>query len=147
MKNKIILLTILLLLTSCLSRIENKGYSFDLTEYKVKNGLSSKGEILKNMGSPTFISYIDDEIFWIYFEEKIKKILFFKPKILNRHILLIKFDNNNIVSRLNQYSLDSQKNIIFNKSRTILDSNNKSSLLEMFYNLGVNPISNTNSQL
>jgi outer membrane protein assembly factor BamE (lipoprotein component of BamABCDE complex) len=135
-KKTLFLLILGIILTSCLSRIENKGYSFELSDYKVKKGLSSKGEIVRNMGSPTLISHIDNEIFWIYFEEKIRKLLFFKPKVLDRRILILTFDENKIVSSLNNYDLKDENNISFNHKTTKIRNIKKSLVSDIFGNIG-----------
>jgi len=133
---KIIVIILIFFLTSCLSRVENKGYSFYLTDYKIKRGLSGKDEIIKNMGSPTLISYIDNEAFWIYFEEEVRKLLFFKPKILSRKILLVTFDENNIVKTLDHYELDDENNIKFNEKHTKVRKIKRGFFADLFGNIG-----------
>ncbi len=136
MKNLLTSLLILIFLTSCLSRVENKGYSFDLTDYKVKKGLSSKSEISKNMGSPTLINYIDNEIFWIYLEEEVRKLLFFKPKVIKRKILVMTFDKDNIVKEFSNYNLEDENHIKFSKNKTKVREIEKSFASDLFGNIG-----------
>ena len=130
------LLLILLFLTSCLSQIENSGYSFELTDYKIKKSISRKEEILKNMGSPTLISYINDEVLWIYYEEKIKKLLFFKPEILERKIIVVTFDKDNIAKEVTNYSLKDENEIKFSDKKTVITEIKKGFLSELFGNIG-----------
>ena len=130
------LLFTLLFLGSCLARTENSGYSFDLTDYKIKKGISSKDEIIKNMGSPTLISSNNDEVFWIYFEEKIRKLLFFKPTTVSRKITLITFNQNNIVKEVSNYSLSDEKNIKFSDKKTAVTEIKKGLLEDLFGNIG-----------
>ncbi len=136
MINKILLLLTLILTTSCLSRIENNGYSFNLADYEAKKGLSSKMEVSKNMGSPTIINYIDGEELWIYLEEEVKKLLFFKPQILKRKILLITFDKNNIVKNLNQYDIKDENHIVFSKDKTKIKEIEKGFFADISGNIG-----------
>ena len=130
------ILFLIIFTTSCLSRIENKGYSFNLTDYEVKKGLSSKEEVSKNMGSPTLINYIDDKIFWIYFEEEVRKLLFLKPKILKRKILLITFDKNNIVKDLKHYNIKDENNIKFSHNTTKVKEIEEGFFSDLFGNIG-----------
>jgi len=136
-KSLFFIILILLLNTSCLSRVENRGYSFELKDYRIKKGLTNKGLVIKNIGSPSFISYIENEIYWVYFEEKVRKLLFFKPKILDREIMIIQFDNDNIVNYLQKYNLKDQQQILFNKNRTKNTYGKKGNFLsEIFNNIG-----------
>lgn len=137
MKRKILTILLLLFFTnSCLSRVENKGYSFNLTDYKVKEGLSSKDEILKNMGSPTLISYLDDQLFWIYFEEEVRNLLFFKPKVLKRRIMVITFNEQNIAKNVNFYNLENENPIKFSDKKTKVEEVKKGFFADLFGNIG-----------
>jgi len=78
MIKKIVIISLLILTTSCLSRVEKSGYSFELTDYKVQEGASTKSEILQNMGSPTLVDDIDGTESWIYLQEDVRSLLFFK---------------------------------------------------------------------
>lgn len=133
---KIIILSILIFTTSCLSRIEKSGYSFDLTDYQVKEGESGKLEILQNMGSPTLIDDIDGGESWIYMEEEVKNLLFFKPKIEKRKILLLTFDEKNIVKSAANYDLDSENKIKFNSDKTAVTEVKKGFFADIFGNIG-----------
>lgn len=135
-KNILTLIFIALITSSCLSRIENRGYSFELADYKVKQGLTSKSEIIKHMGSPSFTSYIDNELYWVYFEEKVEKLLFFKPKILERNMLLITFDKGNIVKEASHYDLSNENLIEFNPEHTQVKEVKKGFFTELFGNIG-----------
>lgn len=136
MKKGFLAIIFILLTTSCVSRIENKGYSFELTDYQPKEKISSKNEIIKNMGSPTLISYIDDELFWMYFEEEIELFLFFKPKVQKRKILVITFDNKNLAKTVNYYDLANQNPIKFNENKTNVEEVKKGFFSDLFGNIG-----------
>lgn len=135
MKN-LLIITLIFLLSSCLARVEKRGYSFELSDYVAKDGISSKFEILQNMGSPTIVSSIDNRIFWVYFEEKIKRFLFFKPDILEREILVLSFDKDNIVKKLDRYNLASEKNIKFSTYKTPFKEIKKGFFADLFGNIG-----------
>ena len=136
MLKKIIILSFLIFTTSCLSRVEKSGYSFDLTNYEVKKGVSTKVEILQNMGSPTLIDDIDGSESWIYLEEDIKRLLFFKPKIIKRNIMLLTFNDKNIVKTLNNYDLKSENKIKFDSNKSAVTENKKGFFADIFGNIG-----------
>ena len=134
---KVTILLLLIFLASCINDIEKKGYSFELSDYKlVKDGISNKQSVINFMGSPTFISNFEGEELWVYFSEDIRRILFFKPKILDRKIMVISFDKTDIVDRISNYSLNDEENIRFTADYTEVKSHQKGFWLRIFKNIG-----------
>lgn len=137
MKKPIAILS-LILLASCLTQNEKRGYSFELSDYQLaKEGISSQDLVIKMMGSPTFIAEDrDGNELWIYFSEDVRKLLFLKPKILNRQVMAISFDNTGIVSKINNYSLKDENNVKFITSYTEVKSSKKGFWSQIFGNIG-----------
>ncbi|MES2677327.1 MAG: hypothetical protein V4612_03310 [Pseudomonadota bacterium] len=123
-------------LTSC-GQIEKKGYSFELSDYQLlKEKISNKNDALNFMGYPSFVSEIDQKELWVYYSEDIKKLLFFKPEILDRKIITISFDNHNIVEKIKNYDLSDQGSIKFNPNYTAVANQKKSWWSQIFGNIG-----------
>ena len=135
-KRNILYLLIIILTCSCINRFEDHGYSFELTQYQPKTGISSRSEIIRNMGSPTLMTYINDEITWIYFEEKTKRMLFFKPTIIKRKILTLSFDQDNIAKNVKYYDLEDENNFDFSYKHTKVREIKKNWFVEIFSNIG-----------
>jgi outer membrane protein assembly factor BamE (lipoprotein component of BamABCDE complex) len=139
MKHPILLLSViinLLTLTSC-NQIEKRGYSFELSDYQLlKEKINNKNDALNFMGYPSFISESDRKELWVYYSEDVKKLLFFKPEILDRKIITIAFDNKNVVEKIKSYDLKDQKPISFDKKYTHVDSTKKSWWSQIFGNIG-----------
>ncbi|MDA0902357.1 MAG: outer membrane protein assembly factor BamE [Proteobacteria bacterium] len=134
---KLIPLIALYSLTSCVNPVEKRGYSFDLSDYKlVKEGISSKETVLGFMGSPTLVSNLDSEELWVYFSEDVRKVMFFKPKILDRKIMTVSFDKTNIVKEVSNYGLKDQKEVNFVADYTEVKSHKKSFWSRIFKNVG-----------
>jgi outer membrane protein assembly factor BamE (lipoprotein component of BamABCDE complex) len=137
MKKLIIIAIVLLNLSSCLSRVEKKGYMFDLSDvHLLTEGVTSKEETLRYMGSPTLISYLDEEV-WFYFAEERKHLLFFKPETVSRDILLVKFDNSTTIKELQRLSLnDENKKIDFSQKFTEVGEHETGFFKGIFGNIG-----------
>ncbi len=139
MKHLILLLSLaigLISVTSC-SQIEKRGYSFELSDYQLlKEKINNKNDALNFMGYPSFISEADQKEFWVYYSEDVKKLLFFKPNILDRKIITIAFDNKNIVEKIKSYDLADQNSIQFNENYTEVASQKKSWWSQLFGNIG-----------
>ena len=119
MKTTLIFLS-LIFLASC-NQIEKRGYSFELSDYQsLQEGISTKDEALKAMGYPSLVEDFESDELWIYYSEDIKKLLFFKPKILDRKIMTINFDSKKYIKKISSYDLSNQSEIIFSKNYTTI---------------------------
>lgn len=123
-------------LNSCLKRVEKRGFSFDLTDYEaIEEGVTGRDEVRRIMGSPSFVAGLDGEI-WLYFAQDIEKFLFFKPKVVERRIFLLGFDDFGVVSRLENYDLDDEKKVKFARAKTEVKSTKQGFFKSIFSNVG-----------
>lgn len=138
MKKLICSVLFLTFITSCISNIEKKGYSFDSSDqHQLQEGVTSRESTLKMMGSPTIISDLTGEESWIYYSEEVKNLLFFIPKITKREILLIKFDESNTIKKIEKFSLANEKNRVkFNPIYTEVKSHETGFFKSIFNNIG-----------
>jgi outer membrane protein assembly factor BamE (lipoprotein component of BamABCDE complex) len=137
MKKLAIVILLALSLTSCLTRVEKKGYMFDLSDANLlQEKVTSKDETLRYMGYPTLTSYINEEV-WIYMAEDKKHLLFFKPKTVSREVLVIKFDDKNTIKTLQRLSLkDGDNKLHFSPKYTEVMDNDESFFKSLFGNIG-----------
>ncbi len=135
MKVIAILLSILFV-TSC-SQIEKRGYSFELSDYKLlKEGINNKNHTLDAMGYPSLISDSGNGELWIYYSEDVEKFLFFKPKTLDRQIIAISFNNQEIINKISNYDLKDQNPIKINPNYTEVESSKLPWWKQIFGNIG-----------
>ncbi len=123
MNRNFFLIIFLIALSSCVARLEKHGYMFDLSDYdKLQEGVTGKERVLKIMGSPTLVSELSDEETWIYYSENVEHLLFFKPNIKERQVLVLKFNEGGVVKYLEKFNLDDEnKNVTFVSSYTKID--------------------------
>ena len=134
---KALIITIFLLLSSCLSQIDKRGYSFELSDHQlVRESISDKNFVTDSMGYPTFS--IDDENgeLWVYFSEDVERFLFFKPNILKRDMMVLSFDNKGIVKKIDHYDLNNENKIQFASNYTEVESQKKGVFSQIFSNIG-----------
>lgn len=140
MKMKKILLNIILLIatSSCITRIEKHGYMFDETDYEMmQEGITSKERVLRILGSPTIISDLDNDEAWIYYSEDVKSLLFFIPTITERNIIVIRFNREDVISKLRKIDLtQEQKKLEFSSKHTTVESNKIGFFKSLFSNVG-----------
>lgn len=132
---------IILGLLSCsacnITRIEKKGYIFDSSGYEtLQEGVSTKERVLRMMGSPTIISNLSNQELWIYYHEDVKELLFFKPEIISRTVIALKFNQQQTLSELKSYDLSSEESLTFTKETTEAKNLNEGWFKKIFGNVG-----------
>ncbi len=104
LKNLLFILPIIFI-SSCFDGKTKHGYMFEAEKLQyLRKNISSKDEVFYIMGSPTIKNEAFDNS-WVYLAQDVKNFLFFKPKITNREILVVKFDESNIIKDLKKLSL------------------------------------------
>ena len=128
----------LLICSSCgITRIEKNGYIFDSSGYEtLQEGVTTKQRVLTMMGSPTVISSPSDQELWIYYHEDVRELLFFKPKIISRKIIALKFDDQQTIKELKDYDLSSEKDLTFNTNSTESQDRSEGFFKKIFGNIG-----------
>jgi outer membrane protein assembly factor BamE (lipoprotein component of BamABCDE complex) len=123
---------------ACSFRVEKSGYMFDNNDIDfIKKGVTSKTTLLKSLGTPTIVSQIDDKELWIYYSENSKHILFFKPTIIERDILLLKFDEENRVDDIKKLDLkDEDRQYFFNQNKTFVQGHKNNLFKSIYENIG-----------
>ncbi|MFT5703996.1 MAG: outer membrane protein assembly factor BamE (lipoprotein component of BamABCDE complex) [Rickettsiales bacterium] len=135
MKYLIIVLT-LVIITSC-NQVEKRGYAFDLSDYgRLKEQISNKNDVLSFMGYPSFTSEVGDNELWVYYSEDVQKFLFFQKKTLDRQIATISFNDQDIIRKIDNYSLSDQNSVAISKKFTEVKNQKKSWWSQIFSNIG-----------
>jgi outer membrane protein assembly factor BamE (lipoprotein component of BamABCDE complex) len=123
-------------ITAC-NQIEKRGYAFELSDYEfLKEKINDKNDTLNFMGYPTFVSESNQGELWVYYSEDVKKLLFFKPKIMSRKIFTVAFKDKDIIEQIRNYDLEDQNQINFNEDLTEVASQKKSWWSQIFNNIG-----------
>jgi outer membrane protein assembly factor BamE (lipoprotein component of BamABCDE complex) len=138
MKKNFFYIFLLIALNACVSRLDKRGYIFDMSDYNLlQEGITSKERLLKIMGSPTLISDLDSDEAWIYYSEDLKRLLFFKPDIISRDVLVVRFNEVGTIRELNRIDLnDEEKQLQFAANFTNVESRKIGFLKSLFSNVG-----------
>lgn len=138
MKNFCCRIFLILLLSSCIKNSNRYGYLFDLSDHQlVQEGVTSKERLMKIMGSPTLVSNLDVDETWIYYSEDADNILFFLPKVTERTIVTIKFDDSETVRSIDRLDLSHEnEKMIFSNKYTVVGSNKTGFFKSLFSNVG-----------
>lgn len=77
----------------------------------IKPGKHSRREIIAMLGSPSTRATFEKQEYWYYIGEKTATLAFFKPKILERSILVVQFDKKGMVVKVQKLDASDAKNI------------------------------------
>ena len=138
MKNFLIFLSLTFLLGGCLNRLEKHGYMFDLSDYNlIEKDISSKERVLRIMGSPTIVSNLNSQEAWIYYAEEVNHFLFFYPTIKDRKVLLLRFDDSEIVRDVEFFDLKNEdRKMAFVSKFTAVEGHEIGIIKSIFGNVG-----------
>ena len=103
---------------SCSTHIEKRGYIFDDRSKEVLTEGMKKIDVLSLMGSPSTTSSSNGEKFY-YISNKFYKYSILTPREIERTIVVIRFDKNEIISSIEEYALKDGKVIDYKSEKTI----------------------------
>ena len=93
----------ILLLSACEPKIDNRGYvNTEAWQEGIMVGSTTKDEILARFGSPSVQSSFGDET-WYYISARKETTAFFKPDLAEQHVVRMVFDENGVVSNVENY--------------------------------------------
>lgn len=100
------------LLSACSGHIATRGNTPDperLVEIQPKE--ISKDGVQELLGSPSTVGSYEKLDTWVYFSEKTETFAFFEPKVVERKIVVIQFDDKGIVSKVRTLGINDSKSI------------------------------------
>ena len=77
----------------------------------------SRDEVLDILGSPSAVSTLNANE-WLYMSSTVRKVAFLKPKILQRDVLTIAFDENGQVNKISKLDKNDGQNLKIDKDET-----------------------------
>ncbi len=125
-----------LILVACAPRVDTRGHVTDpdaLRELAV--GIHDQSDVKGMLGSPSAISTFGDEV-WYYIGERTERIAFFKPEVLERQIVAIRFGDDGMVKEIVDYDKNDGREVKLVKRQTPTQGNETTLLQELFGNLG-----------
>jgi len=140
MKNKYHLIAVLaaaaLTLEACTSRIAIRGNLPDpdlLANIEV--GHVNKRDVGEMIGSPSSVAPFQGET-WYYISERTETVAFLKPEVLERKVVIIRFDDKGIVKEKKSFGLEAGQDIEMVARVTPTAGNELSLIKQLFGNIG-----------
>lgn len=123
-------------LAACAPRINSHGNFPDpdlLAEVEV--GEANKSDVAEMLGSPSSTAPFDKDV-WYYVSEKTETVAFFEPEVIERKVIVIRFDNRGIVSALKTLGLEEARQMVMVERKTPTAGNELGLLRQLFGNIG-----------
>ena len=93
-------------LAGCEETYTNHGFAPQVQDLAaVSAGSDTRGSVLRKLGRPSSISSFDSN-FWIYEASRVEKYAFYAPKVIERTVVAVNFDEQGLVSDVARYGVE-----------------------------------------
>ena len=101
-----LLLASVVVIAACAPRIDQRGNLLDPDAVlAVQPGVQTKDQVAQLLGTPSTVATFDDKT-WYYISKRTETTAFFAPDITDQQVLVIKFNDSNVVDKVQMYGMD-----------------------------------------
>lgn len=98
-------------LTACSARVDTRGNLPDPDVVaQITPGEDDRNTVIETLGSPSTTAVFDEEV-WYYISQRTETLAFFAPKVVERQVLIVHFDERGIVTAIEALGLDDSRTI------------------------------------
>jgi outer membrane protein assembly factor BamE (lipoprotein component of BamABCDE complex) len=101
----------------------------------VKPSVDTRSTVLARLGTPSTTSVFDDKL-WVYMSSTRELLAFYYPKVVQREIVAIQFDDQDVVSDVLVYDVTAGRTISYNSRVTPTRGRELGILEQLFGTLG-----------
>ena len=102
---------------------------------KIKLGFHKRSDVENMLGTPSVIATFNKET-WYYIGGRVKSVAFFKPEVLDRKIVIIRFDKKGLVSKIDARDAPIDKKIQLVERETPTKGKDLTVIQQLIGNLG-----------
>ncbi len=131
-----VIITAALATSACNPIVNKHGYVPDQERISsVQIGVDNKESVYQRLGSPSTAASFDSEV-WYYISSKEETLAFFAPKVTQRDIVAVIFDDEEYVVDIAGYTVEDGKVVEYVGRKTPTRGKELSFLEQMFGNIG-----------
>lgn len=94
------------LLGACSPRIDQRGNLLDPEAVlAIQPGVQTKDQVAQLLGTPSTVATFDDKT-WYYISKRTETTAFFAPDITDQQVLIVKFDDIDMVEKVQLYGMN-----------------------------------------
>ena len=112
-KNQLVIVALALLAAACSPKVEERGYVKNADWASVTPGQTTKDELIAAFGSPSSIADFGEET-WYYIHSRKETVAFLAPEIADQGVVRVRFDENGVVSQVENYTKEQAKDYVMN---------------------------------
>lgn len=71
----------------------------------VRPGVHSRDQVARLLGSPSSIGTFEAQ-YWYYISRTVERVAMLEPEVIDQNVLVVEFDENDVVADLRQYTLE-----------------------------------------
>ena len=123
-------------LASCSTIYKDHGYlPLDTDLKNVVIGKDTRNSVTELLGSPSGSGVLEDGAIF-YISTKIKSFLFYEPKVVSRDMIVVSFDDRDLVENIEKFTLEDGRVVVLSRRVTSAPVKGPKILSQIFGNLG-----------
>lgn len=127
-----------MLVAACESRISSHGFVPEAEVLAtVQAGVDTRGSVQRKIGRPSSTGVFTDRG-WYYVSTTIKRDTYKEPEVIDRRLVAIAFDENDVVASIAEYGLEDGRTIDLQTRTTPTAGRELSFIEQALGNIGVN---------
>ena len=96
----------------CTPTVDQRGYVVPKQAVeKIAAGTATRSEVLQALGTPSTTAAFDDNT-WYYFGETTQREAFYDPELIERHVLILRFDDGGLLSEVGTRDAKSGREVV-----------------------------------
>jgi len=94
------------MLVACSPVVRTHGYT-PLPEQleRIQIGQDTRGSVRRKIGRPSASGAFTDDA-WYYVSSTVEHVAFYAPEVVDRQVIAVEFDENDLVSAVNRYGME-----------------------------------------
>ncbi|MHA1563739.1 MAG: outer membrane protein assembly factor BamE [Alphaproteobacteria bacterium] len=135
-RRRLTVISLTLALAACSPAIHSRGYVPDEEALAtLEPGQSNRADVSETLGSPSAEGTFDKSV-WYYVSERTETVAFLRPKVIERTIVAVTFDDTDRVEDIFTYTKADGKPVKLISRVTPTSGNELTILQQLFGNLG-----------
>jgi outer membrane protein assembly factor BamE (lipoprotein component of BamABCDE complex) len=95
-----------LALGGCAPTYTVHGYAPQVLELQqVEAGIDTRGSVQRRLGQPSAYSTFESDV-WYYVSSRVEKFAFYRPEVIERTVVVVRFDENGLVDSTSRFGLE-----------------------------------------
>lgn len=129
-------LALLTATAACSPMRDTHGFTATSPEQtKVEVGVDTKSTVIERLGSPTTQSSFDADA-WYYITAVQERYAFYKPKTVNRDVLVVRFGEDDKVASVDRFGMERGRVVSYNGEKTPTRGRELGLIEQIFGNIG-----------